>query len=246
MGMFDFIGDLFGGGGDSKQTTENDIRQLPDYAESTAARGTWLDTLQSWGPDNGYGAIAPNWDDLWNNAREKVQRYFSGGPEGPGVNAKIAANNARRGVSDQPAADVTRQRSGFQQGNMLMDMAVKQAMEKANLAESGRKTWLGSIQNLAGLKPSFQNYGSTTTKETKSNPVGDFMGGMADGSGGSGSFDMNALLELAGMGGGGDSGLGDVTGEEEDGFDWLQAIIGGGRMLAGDYVGGGQQVAGAF
>lgn len=212
---FDWLGDLFGGGGgDSETTVQNDIQQLPDYAEATQGRGMWLDALTKWGADPNYGAIGPDWDSLWEGARQKVQRFFAGGPEGPGVDAKVNADLARRGVSEQPAAGVMKQRSGFQQGNMLMDLAVKQAMDQAALGEKGRQTWLGSVQNLSGLKPSFSNFGTTTTKTTKEpgflEGSGTALGEMFGFSAGSEEGDwMKTIMDM--FGGGGDTGIGDVS-----------------------------------
>jgi hypothetical protein len=257
MGLFDFIGDIFGGSDkETTQTQQNDIRQLPDYNEATMAREGWWNTLEKWGNQPGYGAVSPDFNSIWENARSRVQRYFNGGPEGPGLNAKVKANSARRGVGDSATGDSMLQKSGFQQGNMLMDLAVKQAIEEANLAESGRKTWLGSMKNLAGLKPSFQNYGSKTTSETYKNPLSDIMGGLSGGgSGGSGGsgFDLDSLSQMFGEGGGygGDTGIGDVTGmnagDEEDaefgvddGINIATAIA---RMFGGDIIGGGSQLA---
>lgn len=236
MGMFDFIGDLFGGGSNDSTTTQtNDIRQLPGYAESDAARGKWWDTLQSWGPDNNYGTIQPDWNSIWENARGKVSRYFNGGPEGPGLVGKLKASYARRGESEGPAYDTGMQRIGFQESNQLQDMAVQQAIEEARLGESGRKDWLSSIMNLSQQKPSFMNYG--TTQETKYDQAGagnsilgnvSSMTGISDllGFGGEGGDIMSMISGLFDGGNPGDSGIGDVSGEdgEDGGFDFMKLI----------------------
>jgi len=217
----DFFSKLFGGGNKNKTTTtQNDIRQLPDYAEATGARASWWDTLQRWAGEPGFGAIQPDWSSIWDNARGKVQRYFEGGPEGPGLNAKIRANNARRGVSEQPAADALLQRSGFQQGNMLQDLAVQQATKQADLSESGRKTWLQSLMGLAGLKPSFQSFGSRVdTKYEPTDILADGGAGILEnvagtGSSGFGGLDqlLGPLMSMFGGGGSGPSGIGSVAG----------------------------------
>lgn len=232
----DFLNDLFGGGGQSDNQTvvQNDIRKLPDYKEAEGARGMWYDSLTEWGDQPGYGAIAPNWSDIWENARMKVQRHFSGGPEGPGLNAKVKARAAARGMSENPAADTMLQRSGFQEGNMLYDMAVKQAMEEANFAEAGRQTWLGSTQNLAGLKPSFSNYGSTTTREyAQPNPAAQGIQGLLGNMAGTGSTGFDSLDSIMDMFGGG-SGIGDPDSEEGGGdMDWLASALGFAASPAG-------------
>lgn len=242
-----FFDDIFGGGGDSQTTTQNDYRPAPEYAEAEGARGKWWETLQSWAGQPGYGAIAPNWGDIWSNARGKLSRQYWGGPEGPGAVAKVKASAARRGVSDSPALQATIGRMGMQEGNQLMDMAIQQAIAEANLGESGRKTWLGSVQNLASQKPQMLNYGSTSTKQMIPNPVGDVVGGLGELAVG-GGFD---IMDLFGGGsgvntgdqyGGGSSGLGSA---DDDGYDWMSAILGGARGLSGDPT-GWAQLAGTF
>ena len=221
MGMFDFIGDLFGGGdnGDRQTVTENRFEMAPEFPEAAGARATWADTLSRWGSQPGYGAIQPNWNDIWENARGKVQRYFNGGPEGPGVNAKIASRSAARGVADQAAGDVMLQRSDFQQGNKLQEIAIQQAMEEARLGESGRQNWMTSLMSLAGQKPQMLNMGSTSDI-SYAKPgflTGAGTAAMMPGGGG-GIMDMlNPIMQMFGMGGQsgptqGDTGIGDVSG----------------------------------
>ena len=258
-----WLGDLFGGKKESTATQTNDIRQMPDYAEAEGARGKWWETLQSWAGQPGYGAIAPNWGDIWSNARGKLQRQYWGGPEGPGAVAKVRANAARRGVADQTAGDANIARLGMQEGNQIADMAIQQAMAEANLGEEGRTKWLSSLQNLAGLKPQFMNYGSTVTKTEKSNPISDLIGGfgsnMVSGAGANETTDWyTQMLDMlngasGGMSGinggadpyggqGGQSGLGK---SEDEGYDWMSAIMGTGRGLMGDPT-GWAQLAGTF
>ena len=212
------------GGGIGQSTRYGEPFRLPDYQESEGARASWWDTLQKWGSQPGYGAIQPNWDDIWNNARGKVSRYFGGGPEGPGVNARVAANSAKRGVADQAAGDAMLQRSFFQEGNMLQDLAVQQAMKEAEIGEGGRKDWMSSLMGLAKLSP---NYASGRDSETFQEIV------PADiGSPGGGLFDLlgsfynnqNAGEEEGGVTGisTGDTGIGDV---KDGGTDLMLRLL---------------------
>ena len=217
-----WFSDLFGGGDEQQvQTTQNDIRQNPDYAEATQARQQLGQKTTEWGQDPNYGGISPDWNDIWENARQKVQRYFGGGPEGPGLNAQVKARSAARGVGDQAAGDAMFQRSGFQQGNMMYDMAVKQAIEKAQFGENARKSWMTSTANLAGMKPSFSNYGGTTTKESS-------------GGGGGGIWDI-----LGAFGGNAAEDNFGLPSEEESGsggFDWARGLTDAGRVAGGDWT----------
>lgn len=268
-----FFSDLFGGG--SKKTTNTveyaPPRQLPDYKEAEEARGQWWQTLQDWAGQPGYGAIQPNWNDIWENARERLRRQYWGGPEGPGAAATVRANLARRGVSEQPAAESAIARLGMHEANALSDIAIKQAIAEATQGEQGRRAWLGSVQSLAGLKPQFQmNTGATTTKESEGEGgFMDFLGGFGGNAIGSfGDSETTSMLQsiLEGMGGVGgaygtspDSILGpygaieenpneeDSSGfQTEDPMDWINSIIGISRIFMGDPVGGGMQTYGAF
>ncbi len=221
-----FFSDLFGGSKTkSSQTTKNDWQVAPEYSEATGARASWWDALQKWGKQPGYGAIAPDWNSIWDNSRQKVQRYFGGGPEGPGLNATVKAGLARRGVSEQPAADSLMQRSGFQQGNQLQDMAVQQAIQEAQFGEKGRQDWIGQLMQLAGLKPQMLNAGSTSegTQSTSGGEGWDLLGNIAGlGVGMWGMNQQNKTLDklLSQNSGGGygmfglDTGIGDL-GEDD-------------------------------
>ena len=226
MGNFfgDLLGGFFGSGekGSVQQVAAPPV-QLAGYPEADQARATWADTLQRWGSEPGYGAIQPDWSSIWDNARGKVQRYFGGGPEGPGLNAQVAAKSAARGTADQAAGDAMLQRSGFQEGNMLMDLAVQQATKEAELGESGRKDWMTSLMNLSGQKPAYSSGGSTST--VYGAPIGSQIGqGVAQtAASGGGIMDMlNPILNMFGLGGqgggeqSGDTGIGDVASSSED------------------------------
>lgn len=227
-------GDEGGGSAVSSIETRNDIQQLPDYPEATGARENWWSTLQKWQTEPGYGSIQPDWNSIWENARGKVSRYFGGGPEGPGLDSKVKAGLARRGMSENPASDALLQRSGFQQGNLLQDLAVKQATEQAQLGEKGRTTWLSSLMQLAGLKPQFSNFGTTAVTSMPSSGgegaaatggmIGaglfdNFLGGQDTGGGG-----LDGIMSLFGTGGA-DTDIGDLY-ADNSGQSW-DSMFGG-------------------
>ena len=173
MGIFD---GLFGKE-TSTSTTENlEPRVSPGYEESEGARKEWWETLQEWGDQPGYGAIQPNWDDLWENARGKIRQYYGGGPEGPGAVARMKSSAARSGMGDQPATTRGIARLGMKEGQQLQDVAVRQAMEEAMLSEKGRTGWMSSLQDLAGQKPTLWYPGSRTTKKSGGGEGFDMLG----------------------------------------------------------------------
>lgn len=220
MGWFS---DLLGFGDDSPQeesttTITPKPVQLPDYPEATGARESWYSSLQDWKTQPGYGAIQPDWDSIWENARSKVQRYFYGGPEGPGAIAGVRANSARRGVGDMAQADSQIAKLNMQQGNNLSDIATAMAIEKARLGERGRETWLNSISQLAGLKPQFA-MGSEIMKTVPgvgwAEGIGDILTSAASGPGnggisggvGTAGGGLQGIMSLFGGGGGGGNNL---------------------------------------
>lgn len=130
--------------------------QLPDYSEATGARGEWWKKLQEWGAQPGYGAIAPNWTDIWESAKNKIGRSYWGGPaEGGGLAGKVRASAARRGVSEQPSTDRNIANLGMQENIQLGDLATNMATQEAAFGEQGRQNWMTQLMNLSQQKPSF-------------------------------------------------------------------------------------------
>jgi len=157
------LGGLFGGGDDDTETQTLQYAQLPGYEESDAARKEMASRLQEWGGQEGYGAISPEWGDIWDRAKSKVSRYYWGDVGGTGLAGKVKAGAARRGMSDSPAIDTLMTRMGQQEGQQLGDMGIEQAMQEALFGEKGRQDWFSQMQNLASMKPSYTSTGSITT-----------------------------------------------------------------------------------
>ena len=216
-------GGLFGKEQTKSKTEIMAPKMAPEFEEAVGARGKWWDTLQDWGGQEGYGAIQPNWDDLWENARGKVRQYYGGGPTGPGAINRMKSDAARQGMSGQPSTTRSLARMGMQEGQQLQDISVEQAMKEAMLGEQGRRTWLGSMQSLSGLKPTLYSTGSTTSGTSGGGEGFDIIGaalGYAAGSGGGGG----ATPSGAGTGmssgamkyGGADPGIADLGFSDTD------------------------------
>ncbi len=202
-----FFDDFFGSKNTYNTGGTTTYSQLPDYSESNQARGTWGNTLQSWAGQPGYGAIQPDWNSIWQNAAGKVNRYFNGGPEGPGLIAGVKSNLAARGMSENPAAETQISNLGMQEGLQLQDIGTQEATQQAALEEQGRQTWLNSIMQLSGLKPQFaatSTTGTSSLQQTPSpmtalSPVGTMLGN------GSIPGAMSSIMSMFGGGGGGGS-----------------------------------------
>lgn len=128
----------------------------PEYPNSQDARDTWWQKLQDWGKDPNYGAISPDWDTIWAQTQQKVKQYYSGGPLNPGVKDRIKSSLARRGMSDNPASQFLEAQVGAQEAQDLGSLSAQQNIARNEFAESGRKTWLDSINTFQAQKPSGQ------------------------------------------------------------------------------------------
>lgn len=149
-GFFDFS---FGKSKSKQTNAAPEFVKSPEYAESEGARKTIFDRLNAYGADPNYGAVTPDWSNIWETAKNRVNQYFWGSPTDPGVAGKVKASAARRGVSESPALTNSLTRLGATEGNVLSGMATEQGIEQARLAEDGRQTWLQTMMALANMKP---------------------------------------------------------------------------------------------
>ena len=180
----------------NRDKVQNDFLMNPEYAENKGARELWWKKLQDWVNDPNYGAIGPDWGNIWENFQNKVKQYYEGSPTAPGVKDRIKSSLARRGMSESPASDMALLRSDVEQGNTLADMATQQGIERARLAEGGRTSWLQSLQNLEAAKP--QGQWQTTIKPDKTNQILSSIGSIGSSLAGYGiqneMFDKQAAL----------------------------------------------------
>ena len=201
----------FGGGGDDSISKDISYKELPGYEESDEAREAMSGKLQDWGGQEGYGAIAPNWDEIWESAKGKVGRYYWGDVGGTGLAGKVRAGAARRGVSESPAIDTLLTQMGQQEGQQLGDMATEQATQKLAFGEQGRQNWYSQMQNMANMKPAYASSGSITT-----------------GSGGD-----TSTSELMGNLGSSMVGLGMQTGQNQWMQNYMQEMLGNSNLGVG-------------
>jgi len=152
LGFFNFGG---GGGVSGKETSINDYKwnQNPEYAEAEAGRKMWWERLQEWGGQPGYGAISPDWGDIWGQAQQRIRDYYSGTATQPGAISKIRASAARRGVSDSPAVDTEITKALVEQGGQMGDLASQQSLAESQFSEGARQNWLASLMDMSRMKP---------------------------------------------------------------------------------------------
>ena len=165
-GIGSLLGGLFGEDEDENtqtSTTKTDYSQLPGYAESDAARGSWWNTLQGWGASGDYGASDMNWDEIYNTALKNLNQFYGGSALTTGLMDKVKASAARRGVSDSPALENTLAMTGIEQAGDVSDLTTNLNTQKAQYQENARNTWLNSIANLSNIRPQYGATGQTTT-----------------------------------------------------------------------------------
>lgn len=153
-----------------------------EYEEANKAREMWLQNLQKWGGMESFGATAPNWEDIWEQARQKVRGFWQGTPTTAGAMDKIKAEKAKRNISGGPEMTKAMLAAGAEQGRQLEGISVQQALAKAQFGERGRMNWLQSMQNLAGERaPQPQAvYVPETTDNSKGDALMGFGGAMFD------------------------------------------------------------------
>ena len=134
---------------------EIQVKKLEEFPESEQARKDIAGRLQEWGDLPGYGAIEPDWGDIWERAKGKVSRFYWGGVGDTGLAGKVKASAARRGVSESPALQTQLTKMGMQEGLELKDIASEQALQEAAFGETGRQNWFTQMQNLARMKPTY-------------------------------------------------------------------------------------------
>jgi hypothetical protein len=155
----------------TKKKDKSGFQTTPEYPEAQAARSSWWSKLQEWGQDPNYGGIAPDWADIWENAKGKVQRYFWGSATDPGAVNKVRSSLARRNASDSPAAEDLIARMGIEESTQLKDIATQEATQQAQFGENARQNWMQSLMGLAQQKPGAQ-YITTPANNTVSNVLG--------------------------------------------------------------------------
>jgi hypothetical protein len=137
-----------------KGAKDSSFDTYPEYPEAVSAREKWWNEISGYDSSNGYGAIQPNWDDIWNKAKSRISQYYWGSPTAPGAMSRLGASAARRNMQDSPSLGVLTSRLATQEGSDIANMTTAQETQRANLAESARTTFLNSLASLSGRQPS--------------------------------------------------------------------------------------------
>lgn len=177
------IGDSMNGG---KPQIQDQYTQGPSYAAGQTAQTDWLNQLTSDqnDPTGNFGAISPDWNDIWQQTQQQVQNYYSGTATNPGVNDQINASFAQRGMSGDPAASFLQAQSGANEAQQLGNLSAQQNIAKNEFAQQGKQNWYSNINNFQNATAGEQGnwsggFASPTEGQQIANTVGTAASGVA-------------------------------------------------------------------
>lgn len=172
----------------------------PNYQAGQDSTQEWLKQLQSDQSDPNWGAISPDWNDIWQQTQQQVNNYYNGTATSPGVNDQIKASFAQRGMSGDPAASYLMSASGANQASDLTNLAAQQNISKQTFANAGKTQWLNSIQNFQNQTangPSGGNWGGQVISPTSSQQIAQMIGTAGSGLASAGIQNQGNQAQLA-------------------------------------------------
>ncbi len=127
----------------------NEFTHGPDFQQGQDQQKSWLDQLnQDKGdPTGNFGAISPDWNDIWAQTQQQVHNYFNGTATNPGVNDQIKASFAQRGMSGDPAASFLESQSGANEAQQLGNLSAQQNIAKQTFAQNAKQNWFSNMKN---------------------------------------------------------------------------------------------------
>lgn len=134
----------------------------PEAAAGHTATADWLNQLtqDQNDPTGNFGAISPDWNDIWAQTQKQVQQYFNGSATNPGVNDQIKASFAQRGMSGDPASSFLLSASGANEASDLSNLGAQMNIAKQQFSQKGKENWLNSISQLQNQTANAQSGGS--------------------------------------------------------------------------------------
>lgn len=165
---------------------QNVYTKGPSFDAGQKAQTDWLNQLTSDqnDPTGNFGAISPDWNDIWQQTQQQVHNYYNGTATSPGVNDQIDASFAQRGMSGDPAAAFLRSESGANESQQLGNLSAQQNIAKNEFANQGKQNWYSNINNFqnatAGEQGSWSGaVVSPTSTQQIANAAGTAFGGLA-------------------------------------------------------------------
>lgn len=122
-----------------------------------------------------YGAIQPDWNDIWSQTQQQVQNYFNGTATSPGVNDQIDASFAQRGMSGDPAASFLQSQSDANEAQDLGNLSAQQNIAQQQFGQTAQQNWFSNalqFQNQTANGPAGGDWNTTVTPNPEQQLVG--------------------------------------------------------------------------
>lgn len=152
-------------GDSSTKTSTQTSTYSPEQQQALTTLSNYTKGLDA---SNLYGATDIDWNDIWEQTKQKINQSYYGSPTSSGAIGKVKASAARRGVSDSPALQTQIGRLGVQANQDIASALSSLNLQKAGYTETARKNWLSQLQGLAGMSPTTTTTTSTGTDDSDS------------------------------------------------------------------------------
>ena len=171
------IGDSQNGG---QPNIQDVYTQGPGFGTQQSNENLWANQLSQMAGEPDYGAIQPDWNDIWNQTQQQVQNYFSGTATQPGVNDQISASFAQRGMSGDPAASYLTAASGANEAQDLGNLSAQQNIAQNQFGLEGQQQYLNSMaQFQQAINPTAGNWSGAVVTPTTGQQIAQTVGNVA-------------------------------------------------------------------
>ena len=163
---------------------EDNYVQGPGFQTQQSNENLWANQLSTMAGEPDYGAIQPDWNDIWNQTQQQVQNYFSGTATQPGVNDQISASFAQRGMSGDPAASYLQAASGANEAQDLGNLSAQQNIAQNQFGLEGQQQWLNAMnqfQASPGVNQAAGNWTGGVAYATPAQQIGNAISGIGTG-----------------------------------------------------------------
>lgn len=170
--------------GDSMNGGQPQIQDVytpgPNAGIEQSNANLWANQLSTMAGEPDYGAIQPDWSDIWNQTQQQVQNYFSGTATQPGVNDQINASFAQRGMSGDPAASYLQSASGANEAQDLGNLRAQQNIAQNQFGLEGQQQWLNSMNQFQqAITPTTGNWSGAVVSPTEGQQIASTVGNVA-------------------------------------------------------------------
>ena len=180
-------------------------REQPEYIK-------YADELKGMSADNKYGSQQPDWGDILDRTIKKTEQVYHGGPISTGIEDRMRADVAERGMGDSPAMGRQMLQLGAQKSQDIGDISTDIAEQERAMTENARVAWLNRLQSMAGYGTQMPDLSQLFQLDALQQPQqgsgGQGLGGALSGLFGSKQTPTQAIAQSPTSGYGGSAGVG--------------------------------------